>query len=890
MVGAAGSTPETLGGKLLPPKLGRHNIQRVALLERLSVADDARIFLVRAPAGSGKSTLLHQVAHGLAQDGYATGWLTLDSSDNDVIRLMAGVHALLQAIDGGREIRGDLIWSDFQQAMTRVITRMGRITRPFAVFLDDVERLTEPEPARLLRDLIAHLPQNGRVYLGSRNIPNLNLGRLRANGKLVELGWPDLMFTCTETEDYVLRRRGVALSVDELARLYRMTEGWPAGLTLAATAIERQADPGNLLTPRLGRDQTMAEYFAEEVFARCSPQIQSFLLRTSILRELDPALCSAVADCANAGAILETLSVSSVLMGALDAARNTYRYHGLFSEFMRARLEQNYPAGEIAQMHLAAAAQYLREKRPVPAIDHLIEARAYETARGILACEIDRLLGQGRMRLLLRWFEKLPEDKAQEGPELRIARIWALGLGRNPAKAFKLLEGSELAASDALDISAHVRAMQATFLAMMGRLDEAYEVGKAAVPFLPSPAPFADTLLLNTMSTVTGLMGHRQEARRHNENAKRSLAPGADMFNLMYSEAGRGILDLQEGHLREALARLRTAVTEAHPERRNLSGGNAYSAIPYAAALYESGLLDESEALVQAYLPMARDLSLTDHLVLGYRITVRIAQARDDHDGLWEALVQMERAGVTRGDERLVGAARLEWLRVLLQHGDVDEARAAFLKMEADPLWDHVARMRYLAHETEDLEIARLRLLRFDHNLRAVPGSVEAMRRSAARDRRLHRWLKLSLLQARLYEAVGDPRSAAARLEEAAAFARTQGYVRIYFEEGVSSTAQTVAADRNTLVCLLPAVPAKRPLTPASVAGQRTAPVQEGALTGKEVEVLRLLSKGFPNLSICEELEITDSTVRTHLRSINRKLQAQSRTHAVAIAQEIGLI
>ncbi|OYW08947.1 MAG: hypothetical protein B7X34_07670 [Acidobacteriia bacterium 12-62-4] len=205
----------------------------------LEVVPGERVAFV-GHSGSGKSTLLHQVAHGLAQDGYATGWLTLDSSDNDVIRLMAGVHALLQAIDGGREIRRDLIWSDFQQAMTRVITRMGRITRPFAVFLDDVERLTEPEPARLLRDLIAHLPQNGRVYLGSRNIPNLNLGRLRANGKLVELGWPDLMFTCTETEDYVLRRRGVALSVDELARLYRMTEGWPAGLTLAATAIERQ--------------------------------------------------------------------------------------------------------------------------------------------------------------------------------------------------------------------------------------------------------------------------------------------------------------------------------------------------------------------------------------------------------------------------------------------------------------------------------------------------------------------------------------------------------------------------------------------------------------------------------------------------------------------------
>jgi LuxR family transcriptional regulator, maltose regulon positive regulatory protein len=875
-----------LGRKLSPPAAGRHNIRRSSLLPMLRHPDGAQVFLVRAPAGFGKSTLLRQVSAELSASGFSVGWLTLDQSDNDVTRLLSGLQAVLRGIeeqDAGARATPPY----FQQSAAQVLARIGQLQTPFAIFLDDVEHLAEPEPARLLRDLIAQLPANGRLYLGSRSLPNLHLGRLRVSGTLVEIGLPDLRFSQAEAEDYVVRKRGVALNPDDLARLYRMTEGWPAGLTLASTAIGRQADTKGLLTHLLGRDQTVTDYFAEEVFARQTEAIQNFLLRTSILRELEPDLCGDVAGTGDAAAILEALSTSDVLMGVLEGTRTAYRYHGLFSEFLRARLEQKFPAAEIAAMHLAAAEGYLRAARPVPAIDHLIEAQAFERAAQMIDAEVDHLLGQGRMRLLARWFTRLPAEVIDTLPELRVARIWATGLAKSPAAALEMLQSSGLHASDAADVSAHVRAMTATFLAMTGRLDEAYDTGKAAVPFLPSPAPFADTLLLNTMSTVTALMGRRQEARRHNENAKRSLAPGADMFNLMYSEAGRGILDLQEGRLREALARLRIAVTEAHPKRRDLTGGNAYSAIPYAAALYETGEIDEAGQILQAYLPMALDLGLTDHLVLGYRTSVRIAEARDEKDIMWSTLVQMEHAGVVRSDARLVGAAQLERLRVLLVEGEGDEAVAEFREAEANALWDHVARMRYLGHESEDIEIARLRLQLFVPPVKEVPRALDVMRRGALRDRRMQRWLKLSILGARNLLALGESGMAEKRLSEAASFARAQGYARIFHEEGAwPGGTPLIVAEFGPVT----AAAAKPDAAPVAGAGSQCRKTQDGPLTNKEIEVLHLLSKGLSNISIGRTLDVSDSTVRTHLRNINRKLEAQSRTHAVAIGQSLGLI
>ena len=586
-----------LASKLSPPSVTPSQVPRDAVCGAIVGARAARLVLVRAPAGFGKTTTLVQARERLASQGVDSAWLTLDRADNDVPRFLAGLHQAVAAIVGELPAGDDPL---------TLLDALARHPAPFALFLDDCELITEPAVLGLVREIVDHLPRHGQLVLGSRSLPDLNLGRLRAAGQLLEIDAEQLRFSLAETQRFfALRHAGAAsggLSAQPQARLQadveaelmaelmanlpdllRKTEGWIAALWLASMALDgvigRQGSVAGFIGQFSGSNRAVADFLAEDVLSRQTPEIRDFLLRTSILRHLNAPLCQVLTPRSGAARILAQLDAANLFITPIGDARpaspgtsgepaspgpdREWRYHSLFADVLRTQLAREQPDG-LARLHLAASGWYESQGRPVPAIDHAIEGGDLPHAVALLAEHAATFLEQGRMRLLARGFAALPAALLQARPMLQVVALWACTLTRGPWQAMAELRQSGCA--DSLDpaVQAHVRALQPMLLAMMDRVDEASAIGRAQLARLPSGQPFADSVLCNAMAHAMGVLGEREQALHLLDVARRGQQ-GAG-FNRMYSESVEGLLDLQQGRLRQATARFRMAVgTPAGP-------------------------------------------------------------------------------------------------------------------------------------------------------------------------------------------------------------------------------------------------------------------------------------------------------------------------------------
>ncbi|MFT3815362.1 MAG: LuxR C-terminal-related transcriptional regulator [Acidovorax sp.] len=892
--------------KFHPPAAPAAQVIRQAVADRLRAAATARVVIVRAAAGFGKTTVMLQHRARLEAAGVATAWLTLDSADNDPARLIAGVDMALQAIVGqGEGLRADEqpVPRTVGELALQVTDSLAQHPEPFAFFLDDFEALQEPAAIAWVRQLIDHLPHQpggGQLVIGSRNAPDLKLGRLHARGQMLEVDAEALRFSEAETGQFFHAARAVPLAVDEVRRLHRKTEGWPAALWLASAALERGASPADFVAQFSGSSRAVADYLADDVLARQSEPVRRFLLHTSILRYLSPSLCAALLPGADCEAMLQQLEAAS-LIAPMESEGCTWRYHSLIAGFMKAQLEREAPE-ELPRLHLAAARWYLAQARPVPAIDHAIAGGHTALVLQWLAEHAPPLLAQGRMRLLTRWFDALPDGALHGHLPLQAIRIWALNFTRGPWEAMERLRESGLRDADDPAVRAHVQALEPSLLAMMDRLDEAFEAGQAALARWPTGEVFADMVLANAMANVLAVMGRRGEARRLLETARSAQGEQGSMFNRMYSETVEAIVDLQEGRLREATARLRIALG-SDSGSYSYTGGNAWAGVMYAAVVYEANDLKQAAQLLQVYVPLARDVLLADHVTLGCAMLSRIAFARGDVDEAFELLTRLEYLGHERRLERMVAGAKLERARLLLLQGRAHAARDEMARAADAGLWARVGRLRLIGNDLDYLELAQLRWEALAGDALAAVARLNVAADLAEGEGRLRRAMKLRFLCALAHQRAGAPAAALATLGPVLKAACAEGYARLLLDEGGTHVGPLLqrfwrtlevggGAQRDPVLAdyVLRLVQACGPFEEPADAQAEPLPQLLEPLTPKEISVLQLLAEGYSNGAIAEKLLISDSTVRTHLRSINHKICAESRTQAVAMARRLGVI
>lgn len=880
-----------IAAKLNPPLASPFEIAREQLCDQIFSAGGARLVLIRAAAGFGKTTLMRQVRQRCDSSGLATAWLTLDAADNDVGRLLAGLTVALQSVLVDPVVAANV--SQPNELAVDLIERISAQPQPFVLFLDEFELVHSATVLSLVRQIVDHLPVGAQLVIGSRTIPALALGRLRAQGALLDIEPSQLRFTELEANDFLLARRNLKLSAHEVTRLLQRTEGWAAALWLASLALAHHSSPAELIDNFSGSDNAIAEYLTEDVLARQPADIRDFLLRTSILGDFNAALCDAVWPGGGSRALLDRLERSHLFLVPLDREGTTYRYHSLFAQFLRTRLHSEH-AEDVPALHRAASQWYQSEHRQVPAIEHALASGDMSYALPLLEQNCVQLLTDARMRLLVRWLGKVPPDALLAYPKLRIVHAWAANFTKGPREAMKLIQAIGEPPGLDEESTAYLLALPPVLLSLMDRAQEAYVLGRANLSRMAQPSGFARGMLANSLATDCMVAGRLGEAKEYLDEVRRSQVPFGVTFSVALADSLEGGIDLLRGELKQATSRLRAAMKPAQYDRPNALAG-----VLLAEALYEANEIDQAERLLSMYVPLIKDGGLPDQLISGHVLLSRIAGGRGDFDQAFQLISELEHLGYRLELPRVLASVKLERARLALARGAINAAWTEIDAAADSVLWERVARSSMVANDVDTYEIGKLRwMIRAGKSSEALP-LVAAQLAAAERDQRVRRVLKLRIMNAEALHGVGQHRAAIHAIGVALALAGKEGFVRTFIDEGVvvaglirewgslnpPATSREHEVPRDFFERLSTAIgPASGPApTPAE------RPLPE-ALTRKELEVLTLVADGLSNQAVADSLFLSEATVRTHLRNIHAKLGVRSRVQAIAVARRHGLL
>lgn len=899
--------PNPLQSKLCAPVLTPFHLHRTQLGERLEAAADMRVIVLRAPAGFGKTTAMLQHAARTKEACRPRAWLTLDAADNDLGRFLAHLDRAIEEVaprgaQGAQE--GNVL---------ELIERIAASTSPFVLFLDDFDALQSSSALDVIRQVLEYMPPAWQLVIGSRIAPSLGLGRLRARGQVLEIGLEHLRFSVAEATDFLRERRGLDLSPELISRLHDLTEGWATALWLASVALNGHQRPDAFLDAFSGSDSAINEFLAEEVLATQPDALREFLLRTSVLQQLNAPLCDAMLERHDSADMLSELERSNLFLISLDVPGH-YRYHSLFADFLRAQLARRAPDAFEA-LHLRAAQWYETEGRPVSAIEHALRAGDFACVTRLLEIHAQQLLHVGRFRLLARWFDGLPPATLEDQLKLRVMHAWTLALTHRYQEALALLtqleahlQGSGEAWDD--ELRANMLGMRPVLMLLMDNRD-ALPLAIENHARLDPRHRFPYSLLTNSLAMLYAVLNRFDEARALLDQARRSHFQIGSTFSLVFAECIEGTVSLRQGRLQDAVRRFRLAMNNMTLEESRLPDGHALAAMRLAEALYEAGQFDQAERILRIYLPLAREYAMGDFVVRGHITLARLAWHRGENDRALGSLGELEYQGYRDGQNRLVICAELERSRLALLRGDNMAAAAHLRRVEALLAVNQDLALVVPLHDVESVAIARMRLkIRAGQTASALaealaelPPAIEQARQEECLRLALH----LTLLWIEALQRTGQVREARERLAGLLEQAALEGIVTPFADEGplVAALAlgwwRTTAAAGKLLTPALATFGERLESVCAAVAGSAadaiavngSSAVEAGpgeGLTLREIHVLKLLAQGKSNAAIAEGLFVSENTVRTHLRNISAKLGASNRTEAVVLARKRGLI
>lgn len=892
----------SIRSKLNAPLASSSQILRRKIYDRV-VADEARLVLIRGPAGFGKTTVMLQLRDMYQQAGAAISWLTLDDADNDVSRFLYFLSRAIKNLAPAAGLAeaeelpaGAISTGDFA---LDIIDRIAQFPDSFAVFIDDFETISNPVALGLVARIVESVPGHGRIVIGSRNVPEIGLGRLRAKAYVSEVDPGLLRFSVDETSDFLRKRKGLSLSPDQVFRLHQNTEGWITALSLASMGLERgKKDADSYISGFSGSDATIVDYLAEDVLARLPDELRDFLLKSSILDELNDALCNLVCSCSNSQLVLQQLERANLFLAPLDEERKWYRYHTLFRGFLRTQLARQYPA-QLGALHRAAADWYLAQNRPIPAINHALSSADYAFAIPLLESYLNSLLEQGRFRLLARWIGALPRENLQKAPQLRIAHAWAVNFTRGGSEALALLDGLDADQLDA-EPQASLRSLRAMILAMLDRIDESFEHGMDALPAVPSSYGFAHGMLAQALTHTSIVKGRFADAHKFADQARRAQEGATGQFNMVLAESAEATMDLMQGRLRQAAVRLRSVADAIDPDAELRRYGNAFSGILFAETLYELDECEQAQKMLEVYVSLARELAHPNSLISSHVLLTRIVSRQGDLDRALHLLTELETTGHRLGLPRVVASARLERAYQALLQNDVRNAKVQLDNAGDAEMWSQISRQWFISNDTATLAVGQLRwMIRSGASVQALPILKKELE-EAELGQRHRRALKIRILMVEALHRDGQHKLAMRTLARALEFAIAEGFIQTFLEEGEvvetllnewiatrqASAEGIVLAQEDWLARLRRSNAARQKSAPAAALAAGLAE----ALTRKELQVLELLAQGLSNNDMADRLFCSESTVRTHLRNINAKLQASNRMQAVAIARQLHLV
>ncbi len=843
-------------------------------------------------------------------------WLSLDEGDNDPSRFLIYLIAAVQTIvpkvgEGLLAVLQSPQPPPPEAILTTLLNEITTISDNFILVLDDYHVVDSQPVDQALAFLIDHLPPQLHLVIASREDPALPLARLRVRGQLTELRAADLRFTPAEAAEFLNRVMGLNLSAEDIAALENRTEGWIAGLQLAALSMQGRSDTASFIGSFTGSHHFVLDYLIEEVLHQQSASVQTFLLRTSILDRLCGPLCEAVlhAPAGSGQETLEYLEHANLFIVPLDNDRQWYRYHHLFGDLLRKRLGQNLTPGNIAELHLRASVWYEDQGLEIEAFQHAAAANDVERAERLMEGKGISLHFRGALNVILEWLASLPKSVLDARPLLWVrSATMALTAGQTTGVEEKL-QAAEAALraqrsaelnDQTRDLIGQIAAARSTLALTQYRPETVITQAHRALEYLP-PENLTFRFTANwTLSVAHQLQGDRAAASRVLTEALSISEASGSMFSTILALSHLGLIQELENQLDRAAETYRRVLQLVSDQPLpNAAEAN----LGLARIYYEWNDLDAAEQHGQQALLLARQYGrLLDRFILCEVFLARLKLAQGDVNGAAAVLAQTDRA--TREQnfvQRMPEVAAVQVL-TLLRQGDVT---AAARLVQTHDLPISQARV-YLAQGESSKALAVLEPLR------------QQMEAQGWQDERL----KVMVLQAVALYTHSEKDQAVRLLSEALTLAEPGGFIRLFVDEGevmrlliadfrvliekqkhcenqqlIGYADKLLAAFAQPAAILQPTAGNQQSATPAlHAARQRGASVinQQSEilepLSPRELEILKLIAQGLSNREISARLFLALDTVKGHNRRIFDKLQVNSRTEAIARARELGLL
>lgn len=896
-----------LSTKLHPSQERPKLVRRLRLIEGLTREPGRRLTLLSAPAGFGKTTLLYEWARDQTRSERPVAWVSLDEGDNDPVRFLSYLVAALESsIEAGF---GEGVLAALRSpepprmdaVLGALVNELAELPGEVTIILDDYHVIDSESVHRIVSFLLEHLPEDTHLVISSRVDPPLPLARLRARSQMRELHAADLRFTPEEAAVFLKDVMSLDLSTEDAAALEEITEGWVAALQLAALSMRDREDISGFIRSFSGEHRDIFDFLAEEVLERQIEQMQAFLLETSILDSLSGPLCDAVTGRNDGQRMLERLERENLFVVPLDDERRWYRYHHLFADFLRSRLERER-TGKLAPLHLRASEWCEENALGVEAVRHAFSAGDYERAARLMERGIGQTWYRGEVVTLLSWLRRLPRETMRRRPLLLVWYAAALILigrfdGVEPllreAESAGRIAGEDrddeslLGEEDPQYLQATTEAVRSLYTRLQGDTQGAIEHARRALSLLPednlNPRPFA-AICLAEAYRAAGDLGAAGAAFA--ETGALGRAAGHDYIALS-AMASQAHLQLAQGRLREADEVLRRALGFAAERGSELLPAMGSVRIGMGELLYEWDDLEAASLHLTEGVKLAGRTGEFEILMRGHVALSRVRQAQGDTKSALDLAHRAERLAQSSGAPQAIAGAALWEARLYLARGDLAAAASEHERMV------DASGIRRNLRELERLTLARLLLARNapDEALRLLEQLYETVETAS-------RTIEILVLKALALQTKGEKEQAVNTLEEALVLAEPEGYIRTFADEGspmagILSSALEARRGRSDLPGRVPAHYIRKLLTALERDASGAAPTAAGLpepLSGREIEVLQLIAAGKSNRRISGELFVSVGTVKTHINNIYRKLGAHSRTQAVARARELKLL
>jgi ATP/maltotriose-dependent transcriptional regulator MalT len=884
-----------LGTKLHIPPLTRAFVPRPRLISQLESGLSTKLTLLLAPAGFGKTTLIASWIRSRQEiqstDRLHVAWLSLDADDDEPNQFESYCILALQTIAPhlGEAAKSML---DFPQPVkpehliTSIINDLADWNKPLLLVLDDYHFIRSRVIHEAMAYWLDHAPPQFHLLITSREEPPLPLARWRVRGQLVEIGLQDLRFTHEETAAFLDQVMGLSLTTEAIDELEVRTEGWVAGLQMAALSLRKSRQNANGIAQVIqafgGQHRYVVDYLAGEVMRQQPEHIRDFLQKTAILDRLSSPLCNAVTGQNNSEAILAQLEHANLFLISLDEQRQWYRFHHLFADFLRAGL----PEAEQQALHLKASRWYEAHHFTAEAIHHALSAEDFETAAELIARHNDEELKRGGLTTLLGWLNALPEDVVV-GNSLLTARkghiLYLRGQTEEAQRYAAIVRGTPL------DIPPHYRGELCVFLADLainqGEAAECLRLAQESLSLLEDTGSFSRTLALS-------LAGQAQRLLRDFKGAIHTLRQAVEWGQ----RSGNHLVGLNalshlapllyfQGQRLEAMILCQQAA-EAYVDARGhplpLSG---LLHVPLGILHYEANDLEQARRHLEIGVALCRQLGMLHLSLTGQRIMAKLQFAEGEIESAFATLADAQGLAARLGNVRAERAIVAVTADLHLRQGNITAAANLFETSTAP--------QALREHE----RLTRIRLLLAQNQPRAVQSLLQDLARTVEQEGRVARLITIYLLQALAEHALEDQQAALTLMEKAVRLAAPDNYQRLFLDEGsqvgvllhplrhIAPNFVTRTLRAMTSTATSPESKAESPPPVSELDEKLLEPLSE-----REREVLRLVAEGLSNEAVGAKLFISVGTVKWYLNGIYHKLDVRNRTEAVARARHHHLL